>query len=260
LYLYRLINLDFSRKKSFLAILYLLFSPWAFFFVAVYTESVFLLLTVLSFYFAKKNKWLSASISGGLAVICRLSGVFLFVALLAQYIISEKKQNKKNYKNIFWLALMPLSLLGFMSYLKARTGSFFSFLSNQTAYNRKFTMPWQTIWNELRVFWAYIKTEQIIEATIIFWVFLALAISIYLLIKKRKEIGASYSIYCWLSILIPLFSGTTTSMGRYLLVLFPIFIAAALVENKRFKLIWLSLGLLTLVYFSFLFVGWYFVG
>ena len=62
--LFELIKIDFSRKISFLTLVVLLIFPTSFYFGSLYNESLFLLLSVLSFYFARKGKWRFASLFG----------------------------------------------------------------------------------------------------------------------------------------------------------------------------------------------------
>ncbi|MBU1127112.1 hypothetical protein KKF11_02105, partial [Patescibacteria group bacterium] len=81
-FFYRLAKLDFSLKVSRRALIFLLIFPTAFYFSAIYTESLFLMLILGSFYFGRTRKWLLAGVLGMLASLTRLPGVFLFPALL----------------------------------------------------------------------------------------------------------------------------------------------------------------------------------
>ena len=55
--LYRLVQEDFDAERAFRTVLYLSVFPTAFFFVAAYNESLFLLLTLLSFYDMRHGNW-----------------------------------------------------------------------------------------------------------------------------------------------------------------------------------------------------------
>jgi len=79
---YKLIRLDFSKKIAKKTILKLLIFPTSFFFASIYSESLFLFLTLLSFYFARKGKWISASISAFFLSVTRLVGVLILPALI----------------------------------------------------------------------------------------------------------------------------------------------------------------------------------
>jgi Gpi18-like mannosyltransferase len=254
-FFYKLLLLDYEEKFSLNTLLYLLLFPWAFFLAAVYTESLFLLLVISGFYYARKQDWAAAGILGFFAALTRISGIFLLPALLWEYYY----QNKKIDARSLCLLLIPAGLGTFSVYLKYKTGSAFAYLQNQAAFGRSLTFPLKTLWLDVVNAFLFFKHGDILKAGVytlgLFVVFLA----IFLLIKKHKEIRSSYLIFAWLSILLPLSTGTTTSIGRYILNIFPIFVLAALVQNKVFKYSWFILGGIFLITLTFSFVGWYFI-
>ncbi len=64
-FLYRLAELEFGdRSTARRTVFYLAFFPTAFFFSSVYTESVYLLLTVATMYFARSRHWLAGCFPG----------------------------------------------------------------------------------------------------------------------------------------------------------------------------------------------------
>jgi len=62
IFLWELIRIDFSKEIAYLTIILILIFPTSFYFGAVYNESLFLLLSVLSFYCARKGNWFLAGI------------------------------------------------------------------------------------------------------------------------------------------------------------------------------------------------------
>lgn len=255
IYFYKLLRLDYEEKKSFSILLYLLIFPWSFFLSAVYTESLFLLLVTASFYYARKQNWALASAFGFFASLTRITGIFLFPALVYEYLVQKKKLEAKT----FWLALIPTGLATFMLYLKIKTNDFFAFFHNQSTFGRHSVFPLKTLWWDTKNTLIFFQHSEILKASVYALSLLALAISVCLLVKYYKQLRASYLLFAFLSILLPLCTGTTTSLGRYLLNVFPVFIAAGLVESKWFKYSWLTAGFLALVGLTFSFVAWYFV-
>jgi len=83
---YKLASLELDKATARRALWALMLFPTAYFFSAVYTESLFLLLVVGSFYAARRDKWMWASLLGGLAALTRLTGVLLLPALLVEFI------------------------------------------------------------------------------------------------------------------------------------------------------------------------------
>ena len=68
-----------------LVVLLLLLFPTSIFFNAVYTESLFLLLSVASVYFIRKGRYREAGILGFLAALTRVTGVLLFVLAAVEF-------------------------------------------------------------------------------------------------------------------------------------------------------------------------------
>src|SRR5690606_7958562 len=69
--LYRLIRIDYGDRVAGRAIWLLALFPTAFYFSAVYTESLFLLLTVSSVYCGRTERWGRAALLGALAAVTR---------------------------------------------------------------------------------------------------------------------------------------------------------------------------------------------
>lgn len=79
--LYRLVRLDFSEEVARRTIWLTAFFPTAFYFSALYTESLFLLVTVASIYYGRTGRWGRASIALGLAALTRNTGVLVIIPL-----------------------------------------------------------------------------------------------------------------------------------------------------------------------------------
>jgi len=79
---YRLISDQFDPEIAQKSLMLLLLNPFSFFFSAVYTESLFLLLTALIFYFGTHKKWLLASAFTAAASATREVGIIAVIPLL----------------------------------------------------------------------------------------------------------------------------------------------------------------------------------
>src|SRR5262249_12271227 len=75
--LYRLVAARLGQDAAQLTLILLAAFPFAFFYSAVYTESLFLFLAVLAFFFAESDRWWLAGLVGLLAALTRLVGVAL---------------------------------------------------------------------------------------------------------------------------------------------------------------------------------------
>jgi len=92
--LYKLTQLEFDPQVATRAVVYLSVFPTAFFFLGVYTESLFLLFAVAAFYYARKGNWLAASIAGLLAALTKQLGLLLLLPLLYEYLDNVRFQAK----------------------------------------------------------------------------------------------------------------------------------------------------------------------
>jgi hypothetical protein len=125
------------------AIFYLAIFPVSYFFSLPVTESLFLLLTTASFYFAKRERWWIAGLCGALASATRLTGVLLLPTLAVLY-----WQTYRHFwpprKSLLAVCLVPAGLFAFMIYLHAITGNALAFKGALAAWGRTtgfFLMP-----------------------------------------------------------------------------------------------------------------------
>ena len=70
-----------------------------------------------------------------------------------------------------------------------------------------------------------------------------------LLLGHRHKIRFSYLVFGWLIIIVPALTGTFSSMPRYLLLAFPIYIILGTIKNKYMYLIYLMSGFSLLIIF-----------
>ena len=257
---YKLLRLDYKENIAILSLIFLLFFPTSFFFAAIYSESLFLLLSLLAFYFARKKMWFWSGIAGGLLSATRIVGITMWPALLYEYF--KEGKNKLTIKALP-LLLAPLGLLGYVFYNLQKWGNPFYFIQAQGnfANNRSVDaivlLP-QTIFRYLKIL---ITIKPVIYE---WWVaffefsFFILALSFFYIAWKKK-IRFSYLIFGFLCFLLPISSGTFTGLPRYILTIFPLFIALALVKNKIFKVVYCVISTLLLFLFFMLFSKGYFI-
>ncbi len=109
--LIKLLQIDYEDKKVANILLFLLAFPTAFFFIATYSESLFLFLTTLSLYYARKNRWFLSAITTMLLAVIRLPGILLVFVLIYEYEVS-KLGLKEVIKSTFGIKkiLVPFTL------------------------------------------------------------------------------------------------------------------------------------------------------
>lgn len=226
--LVRLWTEEYGQKIAWLSILILLTFPTAFYFGAIYSESLFLLLTVLTFWFAKKNKFVLAGIFAALASATKIQGILLSVFLLVEIISRHKKEGNNifDWKNVVGVIISPIGLVGYMGYLWQKFGNPIYFLTAQPAFGaERSSMPLVSL---PQVFYRYFKMLTTISPTnLSFWnasleLVMTLGV-ITLLVFSFKKVKFSYWIFAVLSVILPTLTGTLSSMPRYILLAFPLF-------------------------------------
>lgn len=253
--LYKLVCLDYQELVAKRALVFFLFFPTSFFMGMVYTEALFLMLAVGSFYAARKKKWLIAGILGGLASYTRLVGIFLFPALLYEW-WSEKK-----IQSFLPLLLVPLGLLSYMKFLWQRFGDPLMFFHVQPYFGVE--RSGGRIILIYQVFWRYFKmvlTTKIDPLYFTVWleVLVAIGFLILLLLACRAKIRFSYLIFSAFAYFIPSFSGTFSSLPRYVLAMFPCFIYLGLIKSRvTDKIVWTVFGLLFIISSILFFRGYW---
>ena len=240
---YKLLRMDYPEKVSIQSILYLLIFPTAFFFACVYTEGLFLLLTVLAFYFARKKKWFFASLAGMLLVSTRFVGIFIILALIYEYLIAKKPLKLKNYLSMLAMSLFMsagLAVYSIFNYFK--WGSFWYFLTAQGELSNGrsvsgIVLPIQTIYRYFKILTS-LSPDQFEWQLALLEVSAFLFGTVLLFIAWKKKVRISYLIFAIGAFLLPSLSGTFSGLPRYLLVIFPLFIALSLIKPKSIKLIY----------------------
>jgi mannosyltransferase PIG-V len=101
--LYALTELEYSTRVARRTVLLVALFPTSFFFLAPLSESLFLLLTVLAFWFVRRGRSEAGGLSGGLAAATRSVGIVLLPALLL-----EAWASRKGFLTALLVALGPM--------------------------------------------------------------------------------------------------------------------------------------------------------
>lgn len=202
---------------------YLAFFPTSYFFSFPLPESLFLMLTVASFYFAKRERWWLAGLCGALASATRTTGVLLLPALALLYWQMYRPLRLRPFrKDLLALLLIPGGLLSFMIYLQLITGNAFAFKDSMEAWGRRAGFFLAPLYDYLSNPWV-IAVHWDFKLLNFLAVVIALACGAALL-KRRQFVLALYTL---LSVLVALSSALLQSQARYMMVVFPVYMVLA---------------------------------
>ena len=283
---YKLLSLDYDRDQIIYILLFLFLFPTSFYFGALYTEALFFFLVITAFWCARTNRWWLSGICGMLASATRITGIFLLPALLWEWLYqksstfrrhslqndSRKTNSKfqikvalKSAAGIMWdslrspvLYLVPLGLIFYMVFLQWKYGDALLFWHAQSVFgaeraSNSFVFPLQVVWRYLKIL------KAIPFPAYAFWLALgelsAFIVSVGFLISAHlSRVRFSYLVFSWLVIIVPTLTGTFSSLPRYVLMVFPMFISLGLIKNKAIKLLVMAVSVLLLTYLTSLFI------
>jgi Gpi18-like mannosyltransferase len=219
-FLYKLWQEEYNQKISDIAILLLLSFPTAFYFGAIYSEALFLLLVVLVFWSVKKDKFILAGVFAALASATKIQGALLFVFL----VIELWNKHRRTWRDWLGVFISPLGLVIYMMFLKQTVGDPLYFLTSQSAFGASRTSSLVLL---PQVFYRYFKimitvnplTLNYFNALVEFIFTSVLIVGVVLAFKKIKF---SYWVFVVLAVIMPTLTGTFSSMPRYALLAFPL--------------------------------------
>lgn len=248
LLLYRFVKEFHPEADPLLAVFLLLIFPTAFFLNAVYTESLFLFLSLATFYFGFKRRYLWAGIFGILAALTRVTGILLFLPLVIQALSVEKFDWPK-LKKAWPLALIPLGTLLFFAFHWLRFGDPLLFFRIEGAWGRTFSFNPDHF---------SLGTHTSLVNTFLDASYLLFGLAIILWLGRLRKYP--YLVYMASTIGVAVSTGTLMSIGRYILVLFPIYIIGASLKNEIGRYAWILVSAMLMALNTFLFVNWYWAG
>jgi hypothetical protein len=171
-----------AREVARLAVLLTAFAPMAFFLSAVYSESLFLALSVGVFWSARRGRWAAAGALCALAGATRSAGILLVVPAAILYLYGPREDRAPDRRralelaragrmrsgglaaqaalrllpryrarrDLLWLGLAPAGVGAYMAYLALAGGDALLPFHAQGVWGRHFAGPYAGIWEGLR--------------------------------------------------------------------------------------------------------------
>ncbi|MGI9088404.1 MAG: mannosyltransferase family protein [Chthoniobacterales bacterium] len=236
--LHRLVTIDFPQPSRVPArtVWLLLLTPVTFFHSAVYTESLFLFLSLGAFLAARKQNWAIAGVAGALLSATRANGILIALPLFWEAAVEAWRRPDfrwaRTLRACAWLLLVPLGLAGFCVYLYFRFGDALAFVHATAAWDRGLTTPWRAIANTFGYSSFYVRLFLATEA-------IALATFVC---GFRVPLRMSYQIYAGVMLLLLVCNTLLESLPRYVSVLFPLQLTLAALTVKSEGLYFALLG------------------
>jgi Gpi18-like mannosyltransferase len=257
LFLYKLLEHEYDRNVARRAIFYVSIFPTAIYFSAVYSESLFFMLTIVAFYYMRSQRWLLAGIVGFFAALTRAEGILLLVPFAIEWFARYRGDMIRGWREALNGLFIPLGLACYMAYLWVLRADPLYFTHVQKHWGRTFAPPWVSVIDSFhKILHSPIGPQVANQALQVAFT----ALMIFVLVAGWKRLRPSYIAYMGLSILVPMSTSSLMSMPRFALVLFPMYaILARWGERPWANRFILAFSLPLLGLFTVLFADWYWV-
>ncbi|HZO35740.1 MAG TPA: mannosyltransferase family protein [Solirubrobacteraceae bacterium] len=238
--LHRLGQIELGEPAARAAVWLIACFPASFFLTAVYSEGLFLALSVGALLAARRERWVWAAVFGCLAAATRSAGIVLLVPLVMVW----WTQRPRRGRDAAWLALVPLGLAAYCAGLAIAGLDGLAPFHAQDVWFRSFAGPFAGAWDgavaafdgarqllsgsRTPVYFARAGGDPYINAAHNLELFAALVAAVPALIGVWRRLPPAYGAYVVVALALPLSwpvePQPLMSLPRFELALFPLFL------------------------------------
>lgn len=253
--LHKLATLELGARGARHTLLLVAFFPAAFFFSAVYAESLFLLFSVAAVLAARRGLWMWAGIAAALATLTRNSGAVLLVPLLLIFLYGPREDAPPRPDGagrdwaprypltlqLLWLALVPAALGAYLAYCGIVLDDLFAPFEAQGLWGRHL-VPLGGVWDGARAAWLGLRQlahgssvpvyfgeaggDPFANAGQNMMLFGFLVFALVALVGALRRLPLAYGAYALVALVLtlsyPVDAQPLMSLPRFLAVLFPL--------------------------------------
>jgi hypothetical protein len=269
--LYRLVALELDDEVARLAVMLIAFCPMAYFFSAVYSESLFLALSLGCIWQARMGRWPSAGLLGALAAAERNSGVTLAVPIALLFLYGPRADRApailpaaasrlrrllpryRPTRSLAWVLLVPAGLAAYVLLLASSMGNGLAPFHVEEVWFRHFAGPFGGVWDGAVAAWDGLRQllhgpappiyfakaggDPLVVAGQNLMLFGFLVVGTVALVGAFRRLPVAYGAYALVALALPLSYPVTPqplmSLPRYEVVLFPLFMWSAWWLRRR---------------------------
>jgi hypothetical protein len=210
------------------SVVYLLAFPVAYYLAIGYSEALYALCVLGAFVLAREERWWWCGLAAFLGGLARLHGALLVVPLGYEYLRQRGLQLGRLRADVVGVLGGPLGVLAFMGYLGVQFGQPLAHLQVQALFFRGIragafpAFPGATLANYLSGLFGHPPaTESVIETG-------AMLVLLVLALEVWARLPRVYGVYMLTVALFSLVGGDLISLPRFILPMFPVFMALGL--------------------------------
>jgi Mannosyltransferase (PIG-V) len=258
--LYRLVELELDAERARVCVTLIAFAPMAYYFSAVYTESLFLALSVGCVYAARTGRWAQAAVLGALASASRNTGFLLVVPIVLLYLYGPRTDRPPGHRrrwwipayrvepSLAWVLLVPVGMGAYILFLALSTGHGLTPFTAEKLWYHHFAGPLGGVWDGTVAAWDGLRQLVHGSAHPVYFnlngdpdpfkvagqnlmLFGFLVVGALAFLGTLRRLPLAYGAYALVTLAVPLSYPVTplplSSLPRYELVVFPLFMWAA---------------------------------
>jgi hypothetical protein len=257
-----------DEEKAVTAVMLLASYPFAVFFSAVYTESLFLLTLMGAVYHFHKNQLWRAALWGFVCGLTRPNGSLLSIVLGLMAVAPM-------WDAVRWRPILPpppgwstivrrllaaaspgIGMLAFSAFIYRLTGHPFMWTMQNVAWGRVYRSLDSIVSDRVGFIasnglYAYATTE-----TVDMFYAVAVALALAAVWPVYRRFGLPLAAFILITILPPMSAGGLLSMGRVTSVLFPVFLWMGVAVPARHRAAWIGLFAMLQAFVAVMFFTW----
>jgi len=239
----------------------LLLHPSSLFLSAVYSEALFLVLSLGVFLAARSRRFEIAGVLGGLATLTRPFGVLLILPLAWEWWQwrgepDEATARRGRTTSGLWILAVPIAMAGYFWFSRLIFGDLLALLHRQERWRGGLSGPWRAFvrWWEVgpTAHGAHGSTVELVVAVV----------SLAMLVAMARRLRPSYTLYTAAAVILALGS-TVWSYSRLSLTLFPFFILVGTTwagGRRHLPTLYAFVGGALGAFFMALYANWWWAG
>jgi hypothetical protein len=230
--LFRLVSDRFGDQTAYLAVLLLGLFPFSFYFSAPYTEALYVACAILAFLGIDRRNWWLAGTGALLAGAARPTGLIVGLAVVVAYFVDWLRTRHRLRWDILSLGLVPLGVVAFAIYCWIHFGNPFAYVVASSSFVWQEHLQTAGIQYLISVL---IHPNSWISGSLLDFIYALLILSVLAACYPiYRLLGLSYAVFTFLSCVAPILEfSSIKSTGRYMSVIFPVFIVLAYALQKR---------------------------